>query len=180
MWGHTEVLWRRLTWALNLKLGPWNWKLELEAPQSLASSFYTLSILTSMSSSEIPYIIGMSPHDTLMMSWSVLMGMSAHVPGQLSRSSHSEQRHWSRCSSPSFLGERNGGLRHIPWHIYTLWMHYSYKLSTTNIYYIPVLRTHKIIIVIAMVSTGALLPLLLVGCITFTGRLLNLISSYNV
>ena len=65
---------------------------------------------------EIPCIIGTSPHNALMMPWSVLVGMSVHVPGQLSRSSHSEWRCWSRCSSPFFWGGRNCGHSCIPWH----------------------------------------------------------------
>ena len=40
--------------------------------------------------SEIPYIIGTSPNDAVMTSWFVLVGKSAHVPDQLSESSHSE------------------------------------------------------------------------------------------
>ena len=44
-----------------------------------------------------------------------LVRMSAHVPGQLSGSIHSEWRCWSRCSN-LFWWEENCGPRHIPWH----------------------------------------------------------------
>ena len=62
-----------------------------------------------MSSSKIPYIIGTSPHYALMMSWSVLVGKSAHAPGQLSRNNQCEQRCQRGCSSHPFCEGRNGG-----------------------------------------------------------------------
>ena len=55
-----------------------------------------------MSSSEIPYIIGTSPHDALMTSLFILVGKFVHAPGQLSGNSHSEQRCQSRCSDHPF------------------------------------------------------------------------------
>ena len=91
-WEGKLKTWTRLKWNWNRNPLP-----------SCAFPFYALSILTSMSSSEIPYIIGTSPDDAQMMSWSVLAGKSTHVPGQLSGDVCSEQRHQSGYSALPLL-----------------------------------------------------------------------------
>ena len=52
---------------------------------------------------DITILCQSSSYNALMTLWSVLVGMSAHAPGQLSSGSCSEQRCQSGCSNPHFM-----------------------------------------------------------------------------
>ena len=71
-----------------------------------------------MSSSKNVHIIGTSPDDTLMISYLLLAGKSAHVPGNLSRGSHLEWNAKVNALIGPHFKEGNGSPRCTLWHVY--------------------------------------------------------------